>query len=171
LESSIEATPLVLHYTHAMRKRFDVPAVTEHEVPTLPHLSWYTHFFIAQRVHFVLTTNAASLFTVVLYKSGLRDEGDFITAFLRNLGDHLEDIGLSMIFDRVIAPRTGAITIAKTFDRRVLGSQNDMIQIIKHHADLEELSPWDLSQNLNKVPFSAIDYLKPREAIARLPVR
>ena len=161
---------MVLHYTHAMRKKFKVEEVTREEISTLPQLSWYVNFFTANRIQYILTTNAASLFSVLLYKRGMRDDGDYIKEFLSELREHLEDLDMQLIFDRVIANRTGSIVISKTFDRSVLGSMNDMVHAVKILGERDDTTPWDLSKTINTTPYSAIGYMKPVEGFRRLPL-
>jgi hypothetical protein len=161
---------MVFHFTHAMRKKFDCDEVTEFEVPTRPHLSWYLNTFTVNRVQYILATNAASLFSIVFFKRGVRDYGDLRSTFFMLLEDQLTGLDLKLIYERIIAPATGRVVVAKTFNRSVLGSMNDMVHAIKSLKAREELSPWELSNTLNSIHFSAIRYRTPHQCFPQLPL-
>jgi len=158
----------ILHITDKFRKKLHILELTQVDVATGKHLRWYANLFTAQRVQYILTTNAASLFSVVMYGRGVTDDGDYIRQFLSELRDHLEDLELRLVYERVIAPKTSEITLAKTADRSVLGSMNDMVNVCKCKLDREDASPWQLSKDLNGTPFKAIGYGYPREVFARM---
>ena len=161
---------MVIHFTKKLRDKLHLDEVTEMDVPAGPHLRWYARLLRARRLQYIVTTNAASLFSVVVYGRGLTDSGDYILRFLSELRDHLDDLGLQLIYKRVIAPSTGAVTLAKAVDRSVLGSMNDMVRLCKDRLDLEDVSPWELSKHLNGVPFGALKYGFPREVFPRMPL-
>ena len=95
---------LVLHLTKKLQSKLGSPALQQEHVETRPHLRWYANIFTADRTQYVLTTNAASLFSVVMYKRGLTHDGLYITRFLGTLREHMEDEGLELIYQRCIMP-------------------------------------------------------------------
>jgi hypothetical protein len=161
---------MIIHFTEKLRKKLHMPELDVTDVAVGPHLRWYAHVFTAQRVQYILTTNAASLFSVVIFGRGITDDSDYILRFLSELRDHCDDLGLRLVYERVIAPHTGRITVTKTSDRSVLGSINDMVRLCKGRLGLDDASPWDLSQELNTTPFGAIKYGFPKKEFARLPL-
>ena len=161
---------MIFHFTNKLRKKLHIPELTQVDVATGKHLRWYANLFTAQRVQYILTTNAASLFSVVIYGRGLTDSGDYHRQFLSELRDHLEDLELRLVYERVIAPKAGEITLAKTADRSVLGSMNDMVSNCKSRLECGESSPWHLTRDLNGTPFGAIGYGFPRKVFAQMPL-
>lgn len=159
---------MVLHFTEKLRKKLHVPELTQVDVSTPNHLRWYANLFTAQRVQYILTTNAASLFSVVIHGRGLTDSSDYIRQFLVELGGHLDDLELRVVHERVIRPNSGEVNLAKTADRSVLGSMNDMVKLCKFKLEDGESSPWQLSKDLNETPFGAIGYNSPRDVFARM---
>ena len=120
-------------------------------------------------MQYILTTNAASLYSVVIYGRGLTDDGGYIRKFRTELREHLEEPDLCVRYERAILPNSGEVTLAKTADRSVLGSMNDMVSLCKHTLRMEEKSPWDLSKALNDTPFKATGYRFPRGVFASIP--
>lgn len=160
---------MVIHFTNKLREKIDLPEVTERPVATGAHLRWYSHLFRARRVQYILTTNAASLYSVVMYGRGITDTDSYLQRFLPSLREQIEAADMQIIYKRCMAPYMGAITLAKTEDRSVLGSMNDMIHQIQYRLEGEDVSVWELGEWLNDTPYSAIGYRFPREAFAQLP--
>ncbi len=161
---------MIVHFTDKLRKKLHIPELTTEEVRTGKHLRWYANLFTAQRVQYILTTNASSLFSVVIFGGGVTDDSLYLQRFLGELRDHLDDLDMLLIYDRVIAPKTGAITLAKTASRSVLGSMNDMVNICKYKFDIDDAGPWQASQVINDTPFTINGYKYPRDAFAQMPL-
>ncbi|MFM1919638.1 MAG: hypothetical protein RLZZ303_1272 [Candidatus Hydrogenedentota bacterium] len=135
------------------------------------HLRWYANAFIAQRTHYLIATNAASLYSVVWFGRGITDDSSFVQHFLQRLGDQMADDGFRLIFERCIAPHVGGVDLLKTADRSALGSMNDMVQACKFTLQAKNLSPAELSQRLNETPYKALGFSYPKEAILKLQVK
>lgn len=162
---------MVIHFTAKLREKLHLAEVTEKPVAARPHLRWYAHLFRADGVQYILTTNAASLYSVVMFGRGVTDSDLYLRQFLPSLCDQLEAAGMQMIYKRCIAPHTGTITLSKAEDRSVLGSMNDMVFHCKHRLGCGDVSPWELGAWLNITPYGAIGYQIPREAFAQLPLQ
>ncbi len=162
---------MIFHCTEKMRKKLHLPPLTQVADETGPHLRWYVNAFTAQRVQYVLTTNAASLLSVVLPGRGLTDGAAYQRAFLESLGTYLGELEQRLVFERVILPRSGALVFAKTANSSVLGTMKkivcDSIYGLEHRGfSAEETGRW-----INERPCKAIEYKYPREAFASLSLR
>jgi len=160
---------MVVHFTNKLREKLDLGEVTMTPVAAGVHLRWYANLFRADRLQYILTTNAASLYSVVMFGRGITDSDLYIRHFLVALREQLEGANMQMIYKRCIAPYTGTITLAKTEDRSVLGSMNDMVKHSKHRLERGEVSPWELGEWINNTPFGALGYRYPRDVFAQLP--
>lgn len=154
---------MILHVTDKLRKKLHLPALQRVDESTGAHLRWYGNVFTADRAQYILTTNAASLFSVVVFGRGITDDSKYILRFLSALRDHMEDLDLQHIYQQAFVAGAGAVSFAKTIDRSVLGSMNDMVSICRHRLTLDDVSPWDLSKDLNDTPFGAIEYQYPQK--------
>lgn len=134
------------------------------------HLRWYANLFTAQRVQYILATNAASPYSVAWYGRGITDDSDFISRFRDRLREQMNADGLGFMYQRCIHPYGGTITLLKTEDRAVLGSMNDMVRACKFALAVAERNPDELSTRINDPPYSALDYGVPIEVIQKLPV-
>lgn len=136
-----------------------------------PYLEWYSNVFRANRVQYIITTEAKSLLTIVMYGRGITDENTFIRNWLGLLRDYLLDIGGEFILQRIIGPQTDEFSFAKTASRSILGSMNDMVDMSKFMLRVKDMSPWDLADFTNQTPFSALDYRNPFEAFKDLKIK
>ncbi len=163
---------MIIHLTDKLSKKLKTGPLSKIELETKPHLRWYGNFFRAERVQYVLVTNAKSLFSVVLYGRGLTDFNSFYNEFLRTLRGYLTESGMRMIYERIIATESGDITLSKTADRSVLGSMNDMVNANKYMIETHgrELSPWDMAELINHTPYSAAGRGFPIEVFARMSI-
>ena len=162
---------MLLRFTEKLSKKLKTGSLTKVEEEPGPYLNWYAHLFTANRVQYILTTEAKSLLTLVMYGRGISDDGIYIKYLLSEMREYLADTGNRLIFERIIAPKTGKITLSKTKSKSVLGSMNDMVKISKIYLEREEMSPWDLSERVNRIPFKAIGYKRPKEAFNNLELR
>lgn len=74
------------------------------------------------------------------------------------------------IYESLIAPEVGQVYLSKTLNRAVTGSMNDLVRIAKIQLTEHDMSPFDVSFQLNKVPMSMLNYDNPREAFESLKV-
>jgi hypothetical protein len=138
-------------------------------IPTSAHLRWYANMFRVDGVQYILTTNAASLYSVVIYGRGVTSPDTYLKLFLPALSEQLQSDTMQIIHKRCIEPYTSKIVLAKTEDRSVLGSMNDMVNVSKLKLGYDPISLSDLSHAINRIPFSALGYGFPWEAFAQLP--
>jgi hypothetical protein len=161
---------LVVHATGKLARKLRVPELTAVASETRPHLVWYANVFTAERVQYILTTNAVSLYSVVIPGRRITDDTAYVTQFVQTLCEHLEDDGVEPIFERCIAPYTGDVILAKTVSRSVLGSMNDMVNSSKYLFARGDTTPWDVSKQINDTPYGGIGYGFPNKAFKSMPV-
>jgi hypothetical protein len=134
---------LVVHATGKLARKLRVSDLTAVASETRPHLVWYANVFTAERVQYILTTNAVSLYSVLIPGRGITSAGEYMRQFLPKLQEHLRDDGFGLIYERCIAPYAGDIIIAKTASRSVLGSMNDMMRLSKFQFTDGDMTPFE----------------------------
>ena len=115
-----------------------------------PFADWSAHLFLVDRAQYILLSNTKSLYSTVMHGKGITDDGRFIERALSNLREFLEDDGQEFIYRRFIAPASATVRFAKSLDRRVTGSMNDLIHQAKFLLADGELSPHDVGFKLNE---------------------
>jgi hypothetical protein len=135
-----------------------------------PFADWSAHLFTADRAQYILLTNTASLYSMLMYGKGIFGDSEFIDAALTHMREFMPTDGNEFIFRKFIAPASGDVRFSKALNRSVTGSINDLV----YHATMwmveRELSPFDAAFKLNDIPFSALDYRNPREVFKSLTV-
>jgi hypothetical protein len=139
-----------------------------------PFADWSAHVFAADRAQYVIVCNTKSLYSTVMYGKGITRDRQFIDRALGSIREFMEADGQEFTYRRLIAPTCGTVRFAKTLNRSVTGSLNDMI----FHATMwlieGEMSPHDLGFKLNGIPVSSLStaradsYCTPREVFTSL---
>ncbi len=93
-----------------------------------PFADWSANGFIVQRMHYVLVSNTASLYSVFMRGRGIANASSFLEHFQRELRAVMEADGLLNIHSQRIQPHLGTIQFAKALNRSVTGSMNDIIR-------------------------------------------
>ncbi|MDD5459320.1 MAG: hypothetical protein PHF37_08005 [Phycisphaerae bacterium] len=132
-----------------MAKKIKMPPLTTLPPANNPFTDWATHLFTHERAQYIMVTNTASLYSFLMYGRGITDDNEFIKSTLNFMGDFLKSDGYEFIFRRLIAPNAGQISFSKTDNRKVTGSVNELIQEAKYLMTHRELSPFDVSIQIN----------------------
>ena len=136
------------------------------------YADWSAHLFTANRVQYILVTNTASLYSVVMFGRGVTDIDPFLRRTFSELRDLLEDDGFKFIAERHVFGTPSGITFSKALNRNVVGSMNELVAEAKFLLNEEDMSPYHVSVRLNEIPLSYLDYRHPKETFRGLrPVR
>jgi hypothetical protein len=122
---------------------------------------WSAHLFKIGRAHASILMNDATLFSIIIPTKGIKDLDDLLQHFSARLEEfHLSlDLPFSAPDPILFLPRS---------NRSRIGSMNDAIQYMKHvHAlrpeGCSEVDWTDLEARINRIPFKAVDYQRPRD--------
>jgi hypothetical protein len=135
-----------------------------------PFADWSAHLFTAQRTQYIILTNTASLYSVIMYGKGISDDEDFIDSALTHMREFLPADGNEFIFRKFIAPASREVAFSKAFNRGVTGSMNDMISCATFQLVQREMSPFEAASSVNEMPMSYLEHKHPREAFKALHV-
>ncbi len=152
---------MILRFTKRLADKLKIKSPQNCEYELNPFEEWYGHLFTANRIQYILFTNAYSLFSIVIPAKGILSLRDFMDLTFSSLNEELKNVGLEMIMQKYITPKTEVIDVCKTNNRGILGSMNDMIHHSKYFLIEYNLSLTEISKRLNKTPFSYIKYKTP----------
>lgn len=133
---------------------------------------WHANLLRIDRRKCVLFTHDPTLFSFVRCGLTRPDFAQFPEVFGQGLFATLNQSGFDQAAIERMLDQNSEVRYAKTNNRRVLGSMNDMKQILEWsiqsagglaHADLD-----DLTRMLNQTPFKLIDYDHPIDRLRRL---
>lgn len=161
---------MIFRLTQKLAKKLDAYLNPCLPVAENPFLDWHAHLFTADRARYIIVTNTASLYSMVMPGRGIRDENEFIQATVSLMRDFMSLDGNEFYYKRFVTPMA-PIMLCKTGDRRILGSMNDLIYLAK--VDLKEfqMSPFDTSKRLNETPMSVLANGHPKDAFRALRVK
>ena len=166
----MDSDAIHIRVSNKLGKKIDSPPEQDLSMHENPYLDWSAHLFRAPRKQYILFTNTASLYSVVIRGKGVTHEGDFIKSGIRSLKDMLEEDGLEFMFERLIAPALGEYYLGKALNRTVIGSMNDLVRLAQSRLEDGDISPFETARKLNETPFSYLDYGFPKEAFQELDV-
>ncbi|PKN69046.1 MAG: hypothetical protein CVU54_12100 [Deltaproteobacteria bacterium HGW-Deltaproteobacteria-12] len=133
-----------------------------------PILEWNAHLFTAQRTQYIILTNTASLYSILMYGRGITNDKSFVREALSCMHEFMIIDGNKEIFENVIEPESQMIYFSKIIDRRVSGSMNDFIFQAKLYLSEGHKQPFDVSFMLNESPMSYLNYSKPKIEFRKL---
>ena len=157
---------MILRFTKKLADKLKITP-KECELEVNPFEEWYAHLFIANRVQYIIFTNAYTLYSVIIPGKGILKIRDFIDAAFSSLEEMLKSDGLEM-FMEYITLRTEIVDVCKTNNRGILGSMNDMIFTAKVFITESELSLTEITKRINDTPLSYINYECPLSALKQL---
>ena len=86
----------------------------------------------------------------------------------------MEDDGKESVYEQHIIPSSGTVTFAKSLNRSVIGSMNELVMAATHVLEPEDMAPHAVGTYLNDFLLSVIavdgdgGYGKPMDAFERL---
>ena len=156
---------MIIRLTQKLAKKINsLDAMNNLLLAKNPYLDWSANLFRAQRVQYLIITNTTSLYSMIMYGRGITNHSDFIKGIMSTMRDFLKADGNEFIYRRFIEPDVSTVMFAKSLNRAVTGSMNDLIYGAKFLLEYRELAPWDASFKLNETPMSYIKYRNPKKA-------
>lgn len=135
-----------------------------------PYADWSARLFTVNRAQYVLLTNTASLYSVLMPGRGITEETTFLDHAIEAMRRYMQQDGLSLIFSNFIVPATGTASFHKPLSRSITGSMNEMVFESKYFMSSGEFSPFDVNERLNETPHASLKFAFAREAFKRLGV-
>jgi len=159
---------MIFRLSQKLAKKLKVPSPKPAPADPNPFADWSGHLFTADRTQYLILTNTLSLYSTVIYGSGITNDGRFLDRALGAIREFMLDDGQEFIFSRFVAPSSRTVRFASALNRSVTGSMNDLIFQATVWMTEGDLSPFDTSFKLNGAPMSYLDYRNPRVAFKGL---
>jgi hypothetical protein len=133
-----------------------------------PFADWVGNLFTAQRTQYIMVSNSASLYSIILPGKGITDDSEFIERTKESMDQFMRDDGLEFIFRRLVVPHLGTFQYSKAGNRRVLGSMNDLIYYAKVLLIQRQMSPSETALLINETPLSYLQDDRPRNCFTAM---
>jgi hypothetical protein len=161
---------MIFRLTQKLAKKVGLHPLTGLPPERNPFVDWTAHLFRVERVQYIIVTNTAALYSVVMFGSGITNTNEFIRRTLSFMSELMAEDGCEFFYQRLIAPHTARISFSKATDRRVLGSMNDFVVRADYYITERQMSPFDVSIEINELPVSLLGYNHPKDAFKHLKV-
>jgi hypothetical protein len=158
---------MIIRLGHTLAKKTGATGLPTRPAHVNPLADWSAHLFTTRRVQYILVSNTASLYSMVLFGTGITESGRLIERVTWVIREVMEHDGLGRAYEEYVVPETGQFVFAKALNRSVTGSMNDLVFQAKVCLDAD-VSPYDVSFLLNELPMSYLKYRKPLEAVRLL---
>ena len=168
---------MILRLSEKLRTKTKAGKLAEKPLDENPYGDWSCHLFVVDRTQYIILSNTASMYSCVMYGTGINHDSRFIQRAFSAIREFMEADGLLSIYEEFIIPSGGTVTFAKALNRQVIGSMNELVMAATCALQSGEISPDDLGFELNDLQLSAIatkedrGYGKPNEAFRRLTNR
>lgn len=166
---------MIFRLTQRLSSKIKAGPLSESPLDENSYADWSARLFTADRAQYIMLSNTASLYSVVMFGRGSTHDGLFVDQALDAIREFMTDDGLGLIYVNFIAPAGASVRFGKALNRSVTGSMNELEMIAKLHLETGEWSPFDVGRKLNETLLSAIackanGYATPREAMKSLEV-
>jgi len=159
---------MIFRLTQKLSKKLGIAQLRTLPEDKNPYTDWTAHLFTVLRVQYVILTNTASLYSMVLYGRGMSNDKNFTQTVLTYMREFMAADGNRSIFEKYIETVANEVSFSKITDRRVIGSMNDFIFQAKVHIIRLHQSPFHVSLLLNESPMSYLKYGCPKDAFGAL---
>jgi hypothetical protein len=122
---------------------------------------WSAHLFTVGRQQYIIVSNTASLYSVLLLGRGISNQNRFVPGVLAAIRELLIADGQGPVYERLIAPAANAAVFGTALNRSVIGSMNDLIKCLRWSSQRAPISPIEDSLALNDTPMSMLGMDKP----------
>ncbi|QDU14192.1 GIY-YIG nuclease superfamily protein [Gimesia maris] len=139
-----------------------------------PFADWSCQISPANRRQYILLSNTKSLYSCVMPAKGVTNQTQFTENAMNCIRDYTADDAHQWTYRKFIAPENETIQFAKSLNRSVTSSMNQLVVCAQSLLVECQMSPHEVGFNLNDFLLSAIaekkseKYGKPREAFQRI---
>jgi len=135
-----------------------------------PYADWTARLFTESRTQYIMISNTASLYTMIMFGKGIANDYTLTNRVTSHMSEYIREDGFGLIFERIIVPSMKVISFSKALNRNVTGSMNDLEFQAKTILCGGTVSPWDVADKLNEVPFSYLNYKRPRDMFPAMSI-
>ena len=164
----------IIHCTQKLLKELDVSLVEPDRIPqpTEGLGNWYANLLRIDRRKCLLFTNEKSLYTFLIPKVLKANLKNIEQEFLIHLSYNLQNEGFGLEVINRVMQEYQEIGFAKTSNRQVLGSMNELTfqyeVLIEQTEGLENIGILELNKLINRTIMGALKYKHPIEALKNL---
>ncbi|APZ93331.1 DUF6933 domain-containing protein [Fuerstiella marisgermanici] len=164
---------MIIRLSQKLAKKIKVSKLVEKPLDENQYADWSANVFNVGRTQYVILCNTKSMYSCVMYGNGITNDNTFIQRSLSLIREFMEDDGKESVYEQHIIPATRSVTFAKSLNRSVIGSMNELVMAADAVLS-DDVAPHSVGTFLNDFLLSAIaadgdhGYGKPKDAFERL---
>ena len=147
---------MILRLTTELGRKIGVTPQQRLPADPNPFADWSVRVFRVDRHPYVIVTNTASLYSMLMPGEGIKGEAAFLSRLKGTMERFLKEDGLAAVFEEFVAPSASRILYSKALDRGVTGSMNDCVKSAEWGLLEMGMSLDDISRQLNGTPSTYI---------------
>ncbi len=161
---------MIFRLSQALNARVKAGALAALPLHENPLFDWSAHLFPVGRSNFIILSNTGSLLSAVVSGQGVTSEAHFRERAFDGIRACLTALGYEPLTRTIIPADGGPVRFAKTLNRSVSGSMNELIKCAESYLNEGDLTLPEVADRLNDTLLSALaaggshGYGKPREA-------
>ena len=161
---------MIFRFSQPLKARVKAGTLVALPLHENPLLDWSAHLFPVGRRRFILLSNTGSLLSAVVPGQGVTSMKSFRECAIDGIRTCLTALGYESISRTVIPANSDPVRYAKTLNRSVSGSMNELVRQAELWLVEGELTLPEVGDRLNDTLLSALaaggshGYGKPREA-------
>ena len=133
-----------------------------------PYADWSAHLFTVGHIQYLLITNTATLYSMVMPGKGITTQRTFLKGMSSHIERFLGEQGHQVLYETYIALELAGVSFSKALNRAVTGSMKEFVLEAKWVLREGGITPHDVSSLLNEMPMSYIRYDSPMRAFSAL---
>lgn len=138
-------------------------------IDTAPMMCWHGNIFTINRRKCLLITHNESLYSLCFFGVTQKELGRLHELILNRLKQEMMRDDFTIAEISAMVKTMKMLDFAKSSDRRVLGSMNDMIHSVKYMAEYRETTDENFfTHYINQTPYKKGDYCYPKELLKKL---
>lgn len=150
---------MIFRLTQKLNKKIKTGSLETAPLDDNPFADWTCHLFTANRRQYILLSNTKTFYSCVMNGKGITNGTVFIKRALNTIRELMEANGQVFVYSKFIAPESESVQFAKSLNRTVIGSVNNLAIMAGFYIDDGMLLP-EINDGLNGVPMSGLG--KPR---------
>lgn len=161
---------MILRLTNTLTKKIKAVVSEDDGRKISAFEEWYGHSFTVDKHHYILFTNAYSLYSTIILGNGINNLVLFIDATTQGLYEALKSDGYGNLTSRFVARSVDSIRVCKTANRAIIGSMNDIISQTKFYLTEYQMPISEITRRINTMPFSYLKYKNPLDILKQMPL-
>jgi hypothetical protein len=158
---------MILRITQKLCAKIKAGTLGEMPLHKNPYADWSCRLFTVNHTQYIILSNTSSLYSCLMLGKGITDNRLFIERALGTIREFMEDDGQQFAYRKFVAPVRDTASLAKTLNRSVTGSMNDLVIGAKWFL-ADGMPLYEVSHRVNETPLSALGYANPKEAFQTL---